>query len=67
MLTIAENSIRNAVREGVENNGLVMEGSSAASYALIAEQLEQDRSKLGFMVSGRNIAFNLLQDILAEG
>ncbi len=67
VLTIAENSIRNAVREGVENNGLVMEGSSAASYALIAEQLEQDRSKLGFMVSGRNIAFNLLQEILAEG
>jgi threonine dehydratase len=67
VLTIPEASIRNAVREAVEQNGLVMEGSSAASYALIAEQLTQDHSKIGFLVSGRNIAFELLQEILTTG
>lgn len=67
VVTISEESIRNAVREGVRNNGLVMEGSAAASYAVIAEQMANDQSKVGFLLSGRNIAFELLQEILAEG
>ncbi len=67
IVTVSESSIRQAVRESVENNGLVMEGSSAASYALIGEELAHEHSKIGMLVSGRNIAFELLREILNEG
>jgi threonine dehydratase len=66
VVTIAESSIRSAVREGVETNGLVMEGSAAASYGVISEQLAHEHSKMGILISGRNIASDLLREILTE-
>jgi threonine dehydratase len=66
VVTIPERSIRAAVREAVEMNGLVMEGSSAASYAAITEQFTNEHSKIGTLISGRNIAVDLLHEILNE-
>ncbi|MCX6508777.1 MAG: pyridoxal-phosphate dependent enzyme [Actinobacteria bacterium] len=64
---VPEAEIRSAVRECVEQNGLVMEGSATASYAAITNNLIHDSSsRVGFIACGRNIAFDLLQSLLAE-
>ncbi len=64
---VPEAQIRYAVREAVEQNGLVMEGSATASYAAITEDLINDRDRrVGFIVCGRNISFDLLQTLLNE-
>lgn len=67
LVLVAEGHIRAAVRECVEETGLVMEGSATASYAAITENYIADTtSRVGFIACGRNIAFDLLRDILAE-
>jgi len=64
---VPEEEIRFAVRECVEQNGLVMEGSATASYAAITNNLINDTSsRVGFIACGRNIAFDLLQSLLAD-
>lgn len=67
LVLVAERHIRAAVRECLEETGLVMEGSATASYAAITENYIADTtSRVGFIACGRNIAFDLLRDILAE-
>ena len=67
LVLVAERHIRSAVRECLEETGLVMEGSATASYAAITENYIADTtSQVGFIACGRNIAFDLLCDILAE-
>ena len=64
---VPESAIRAAVREAVEVNGLVMEGSSAAAYAGLAHGIVPVVGQHpGFIVSGRNISFSLLTELLAE-
>ncbi len=66
LVLVPEVEIRRAVREIVEVNGLVMEGSSAASYAAIATGLVGDTtSRIGFIASGRNISHELLLELLS--
>ena len=53
------------MREIVEVNGLVMEGSAAASYAAIAtNRVDDTTSRIGFIASGRNISHELLIELL---
>lgn len=67
LVLIAERHIRAAVRECLEETGLVMEGSATASYAAITENYIADTtSRVGFIACGRNIALDLLREILAE-
>lgn len=67
LVLIPEREIRQAVREIAETNGLVMEGSAAASYAAIASNRVDDVvSRIGFIASGRNIAHELLVELLEE-
>jgi threonine dehydratase len=55
------------VREVAENNGLVFEGSSAAAYAAITNNLVDDTtSRIGFIASGRNISHELFVELLNE-
>jgi threonine dehydratase len=66
LVLVPEDQIRAAVREGVETHGLVMEGSASASLAAITLDLINDRdSQVGFVLSGRNIAHELLVEILS--
>ncbi|MGA7834897.1 MAG: pyridoxal-phosphate dependent enzyme [Acidimicrobiales bacterium] len=65
LVLVPEVEIRRAVREVAETNGLVMEGSAAASYAAIAnERVGDAASRIGFIASGRNIAHELLVELL---
>lgn len=67
LVLVPEGAIRRAVRETIEANGIVMEGSAAASYAAITENFVDDtRSRIGFVVSGRNISHELLIELLQE-
>jgi threonine dehydratase len=67
LVLVPEIEIRRAVREIAENNGLVMEGSAAASYAAIAANRVDDvTSRVGFIASGRNISHELLIELLSE-
>jgi threonine dehydratase len=67
LVLVPEVEIRRAVRELAENSGLVVEGSGAASYAAIATGLIGDAtSRVGFIASGRNIAHELLVELLLE-
>lgn len=67
LVLVPEVEIRQAVREIVEVNGLVMEGSAAASYAAIAANRVDDvTSRIGFIASGRNISHELLLELLNE-
>lgn len=67
LVLVPEPSIRSAVREIAETHGLVMEGSAAASYAAIVEDLVDDpTSRVGFIASGRNIAHELFVELLNE-
>jgi threonine dehydratase len=65
LVLVPEVEIRHAVREIVEVNGLVMEGSAAASYAAIAtNRVDDATSRIGFIASGRNISHELLIELL---
>ncbi len=67
LVLVPEVEIRHAVREIAETNGLVMEGSAAASYAAIANgRIGDATSRVGFIASGRNIAHELLVELLQE-
>ena len=67
LVLVPERAIRSAVREIAETHGLVMEGSAAASYAAIVEDLVDDpTSRVGFIASGRNIAHELFIELLNE-
>ena len=67
LVLVPESAIRSAVREAAETNGLVMEGSAAASYAAISNNIVADEvSRIGFIVSGRNISHELLVELLQE-
>jgi threonine dehydratase len=67
LVLVPEVEIRRAVRETAENNGIVLEGSAAASYAAITCDLVDDsKSQIGFIASGRNISHELLLEILQE-
>jgi threonine dehydratase len=67
LVLVSEPLIRHAVREAAETNGLVFEGSAAASYAAITSDLVHDAtSRIGFIASGRNISHDLLVELLAE-
>ncbi len=67
LVLVPEIDIRRAVREAVENNGIVIEGSASASYAAITNDLVDDTtSRIGFIASGRNISLELLLEILHE-
>src|SRR5665213_1871371 len=67
LVLVPEVEIRHAVRELAENNGLVMEGSAAASYAaIVANHVNDTTSRVGFIASGRNISHELLLELLDE-
>lgn len=67
LVLVPEVEIRRAVREAAEYNGLVIEGSAGASYAAITTDVIGDAtSRVGFVVSGRNIAHDLLVTLLQE-
>ena len=67
LVLVPEVEIRRAVREAAEYNGLVIEGSAGASYAAITTDVIHDTtSRVGFVVSGRNIAHDLLVTLLQE-
>lgn len=67
LVLVPEIEIRRAVRDIVEVNGLVMEGSAAASYAAIAgHRVGDETSRIGFIASGRNISHELLVELLDE-
>lgn len=67
LVLVDEAFIRQGVREGVETTGLVMEGSAATPYAAIIRQLAAtDGQRVGFIASGRNIAYELLLELLEE-
>jgi threonine dehydratase len=67
LVLVPEFEIRRAVREAAESNGIVLEGSAAASYAAITCDLVDDTtSRIGFIASGRNISHELLVEILQE-
>jgi threonine dehydratase len=64
---VPEADIRRAVRESVEVNGLVLEGSAATAYGAIAIDLVEDAtSRIGFLASGRNLTHELLVELLAD-
>jgi threonine dehydratase len=67
LVLVEEVEIRRAVREVAEVNGLVFEGSAAASYAAITSNLMDDAtSRIGFIASGRNISHELFLALLQE-
>ncbi|HSN03134.1 MAG TPA: pyridoxal-phosphate dependent enzyme [Acidimicrobiales bacterium] len=67
LVLVPETEIRAAVRESAETNGLVLEGSATTPYAAIATDLVGDKaSRIGFIASGRNIAHELLSQLLGE-
>ena len=67
LILVPELAIRRGVREAAETTGLVLEGSAATPYSAIANQLVNDVSlRIGFIASGRNIAHELLTEILRE-
>jgi len=67
IVLVPEIEIRRAVRELAETCGLVMEGSATAPYAAItANRVDDATSRIGFIASGRNIAHDLLVELLNE-
>lgn len=67
LVLVEERLIRQGVREAAESTGLVLEGSAATPYAAIVRHLVDDEeSRIGFIASGRNIAHDLLVELLAE-
>ena len=67
LVLVPEVEIRRAVREAAENNGLVLEGSASTAYAAITnDRVVDTTSRIGFLASGRNIAHELLIELLGE-
>lgn len=67
LVLVPEAAIRAAVAEATLTSGLVLEGSAAAAYAAVADDLVDDASsRIGFLATGRNIARELLIELLAE-
>jgi threonine dehydratase len=67
LVLVPELIIRRAVRESLETSGVLLEGSAAASYGAITNGLVGDStSRIGFIVSGRNISHELLVELLQE-
>lgn len=67
LVLVPEIEIRRAVREVADTNGLVLEGSAAASYAAIANDLVDDTmTRIGFIATGRNIAHELFVELMGE-
>lgn len=67
LVLVPEIEIRRAVREVADANGLVLEGSAAASYGAITNELIDDASsRVGFIATGRNIAHELFVELLGE-
>lgn len=67
LVLVPEADIRGAVREIAEVNGLVMEGSAAASYAAIAgDRVGESSERFGFIASGRNISHELFVELLRQ-
>jgi threonine dehydratase len=67
LVLVPEIEIRRAVREVIETNGLVMEGSATTSYAAITcNVVDDETSRIGFIASGRNISHELLIELLQE-
>lgn len=67
LVDVAEASLRRSVRELAVTAGLVAEGSSAAALAALRDGLVPADRPVVLIVSGRNIATDLLAAILAEG
>ncbi len=65
LVLVPEADIRLAVREAAESNGLVLEGSAATPYAAIATGRVDGDARIGFIASGRNIAVDLLHELLS--
>ncbi len=66
LVLVPEVEIRGAVREAAESNGLILEGSATTPYAAIATALvAAGEARVGFIASGRNIAHELLSELLA--
>lgn len=67
IVLIPEEQIRSAVREALELSGVLLEGSASASYAAISKNhVNDETSQIGFIATGRNIAHELLTEILSE-
>jgi threonine dehydratase len=67
LVLVGEHLIREAIRRCLFESGILIEGSASASYAAIAYNLVNDASlPIGFVASGRNIAEDLLREILEE-
>ena len=67
LVLVPEIDIRWAVREIAESNGLVVEGSAAASYAAIAgDRVGEPTERFGFIASGRNISHELFVELMSE-
>ncbi len=65
LVLVPEVEIRGAVREAAETNGLILEGSATTPYAAIATGLVAvGEARVGFIASGRNIAHELLSELL---
>ena len=66
LVLVPEVEIRGAVREAAEANGLILEGSATTPYAAIATGLvAASEARVGFIASGRNIAHELLSELIA--
>ncbi len=67
LVLVPEVEIRAGVRECAETNGVVLEGSATTAYAAIATGLVGAHvERVGFIASGRNIAHELLLELLGE-
>jgi threonine dehydratase len=68
IVLVDEPLIREGVRRCLIESGILLEGSASASYSAIAYNLVNDAElTIGFVASGRNIAEDLLREILGEG
>jgi threonine dehydratase len=67
LVLVDEPLIREGLRRCLVDHGVLIEGSAAASFAAIAYNLVNDPFlTIGFVASGRNIAVDLLREILGE-
>lgn len=67
MVLVEETEIRAAIRFLLAHHRIVVEGSGAVGVAaLLANRLPGNYSKLGIVLSGGNLDFELLREIMAE-
>jgi len=67
LVLVPEALIRSGVREALEKNGLVLEGSATTAYAAITHDLIGDATRrVGFLATGRNITPALVRELLDE-